>query len=817
MNTIKLEKIQSYTSINFNQRKETKSSYTNKDSNILNRLSNNLHNKMKFTDMAKIRSEEINKQQTLDEEMNIDNQKLLVDVYNYDETYEMIQEFILKDRRDIDYNVEEFRKTRYVDNQSITDYFSKYKSFSEFQRKGLIKQMTPSFAFIKACNEQMLVPNPLGLIKRKGEDHRIKLSNFKVGDEFVKALAQSLMHSDHINELELGGNRLTFYGVSPLIKSIQDNKKLLKRLKVLDLSYNKIGSDSVDVIITYISHDECELQELNLEGDSLGDANCIKLCDSFGKYLGDRLTLLNLGRNLLSDESAVSIANVLFLCQSLQVLMLNWNHFKNYGASLIVNKLKKHFEMRVFDISWNSIGNNLSQEPTLDEVKKVSKTERNFFNFEANDFRRTMHIDYKLNPKDMKGTKPSKKPKENIVAAVATNTNLGPTKNVSLFGKELSELFKEPNIELVHLDISHNNITYEDSVLISHEVKKNHSILGIHLDGNEMVVDELGFITATRKLGKDNDFYANSQIYYQIGKEANLIKTNIKNVRKIRAKNNCWICEGWREVPFVYKPSEIMVAEMSGKSGYNHIYNVKVHLDFEGYKPHDTFFKQGAFSTVRMCPPGDICYFFTIDKIPVTDYNQHQHELREPAVYEFDEEYLKELRNIQLMNSYHKNGNNQNLISLMSEVDSQFDKKSLIMGKNLKRTSTNSQKELEIKRLIDNWDSNKIYVRKVGKNHVEINNRVIDDYFRKALKYCEPRPERNFNLFIKPRTPWTFPVSIWAQYEYKFEGDPEEFIDECFEHDFNRCGFIKDAKNEETLSELKKIMRKHYKRMYIFY
>ena len=49
-------------------------------------------------------------------------------------------------------------------------------------------------------------------------------------------------------------------------------------------------------------------------------------------------------------------------------------------------------------------------------------------------------------------------------------------------------------------------------------------------------------------------------------------KTHIDNVRKLRSLNNCWICDGYREIKFIYQPKEPILDQQ------NHI--VKIHLDF---------------------------------------------------------------------------------------------------------------------------------------------------------------------------------------------------------------------------------------------
>jgi len=67
----------------------------------------------------------------------------------------------------------------------------------------------------------------------------------------------------------------------------------------------------------------------------------------------------------------------------------------------------------------------------------------------------------------------------------------------------------------------------------------------------------------------------------------------------------------------------------------------------------------------------------------------------------------------------------------------------------------------------------KYEIYKVGKKEITVNLKVIDITYRNLLHFCEPRPEKREEKSERPRTPWTFPVSIWAGYGYKYEDDTE--------------------------------------------
>ena len=49
-------------------------------------------------------------------------------------------------------------------------------------------------------------------------------------------------------------------------------------------------------------------------------------------------------------------------------------------------------------------------------------------------------------------------------------------------------------LDLIHLDLSYNNITYDTCKILALGLKKNHSIYGLHFAGNYGKIDEHGFL-----------------------------------------------------------------------------------------------------------------------------------------------------------------------------------------------------------------------------------------------------------------------------------------------------------------------------------
>jgi hypothetical protein len=77
-------------------------------------------------------------------------------------------------------------------------------------------------------------------------------------------------------------------------------------------------------------------------------------------------------------------------------------------------------------------------------------------------------------------------------------------------------------------------------------LKENHTILGLHLLGNEILTDSLGFMTVesgNQNPGAVNDC-STSHIISRISNTLDMGSIR-KNKIGLYISSNCWICEGW--------------------------------------------------------------------------------------------------------------------------------------------------------------------------------------------------------------------------------------------------------------------------------
>ena len=684
--------------------------------------------------------------------------------------------FPSKNKKRIFYKIKQnFKQTKYSSPESINEFFDKYKKLRIIEHKNPINQLTPALAFIKSCNKNKLIPNPLGLVKRKGDERILNLNNQHVGDKYIKALSDSLEYANHLNDFQLSSNRITENGINYFFSSLNLNKSLMQNINKLNLSKNRIGKSGTDNLVNFLQNEKCNIVELNLEDNNLQDVNIINICDSIFNNKNLKLGYLNLGKNEISDNSIQSLSNLISICEDLKVLILRYNNLGNNSGALIINKIKVLSQLKILDLSWNKIGDELTQEMLFEEIANLNPDpKKKFHNFELNKCASEKRFHFEKNPFTPKNeiNNKSKKDKKNLNIIEIISKLKIPKREASNFAKELGNYFSLKENPLVHLDISHNNLPYEDCLHLSKESKKNHSILGIHVDGNEMEINSLGFIIPIEKLNKTKSFYSKIHIFNYIDSNLELSKSNIEKIKKIRNRNKCWICEGWREVEFIFKPKEHILDPQ--------FHLVKIHLNFENFKPYDMIGNGIKYSIIRMCPPGNLFYFYSVDSEIVDFYGEDNYIIeKNPIIYTFDNSYFEELNNVKLKNeNIEKNDLNNNL--------------------NIDNNEYNENEK-------------KISIHTLGKRIIEKNLKVIDEDFLKVIKYCEPRPGKIKNKIIKPKTPWAFQNSIFYFCGYNFEGENEEIINECFEFDFKRCEFKNIIKSETQIEELKIYLRSYYK------
>ncbi len=97
------------------------------------------------------------------------------------------------------------------------------------------------------------------------------------------------------------------------------------------------------------------------------------------------------------------------------------------------------------------------------------------------------------------------------------------------------------------MDLSYNSLDKKACEELGKAIHDNHTLWGLHLLGNECILDSMGFIRPGRKTLKQTRDILHSPI--QNGN--NLLTVISKSSRaKVMSYQKCWICEGWTEIQF---------------------------------------------------------------------------------------------------------------------------------------------------------------------------------------------------------------------------------------------------------------------------
>lgn len=155
-------------------------------------MTNKIQKKHKISseneDKNKDENEEENKKKLFLDKIKISadketsNETLLLKILDNQSVYDYIDNFFYR-QGTFDIDKEKHEEFYNNDNdeeklnasESSSEFFKKFKSFHNDIRKGIIKTLNPSIGFIEGTSDTMIVPNPIGLISKNGENNIINL------------------------------------------------------------------------------------------------------------------------------------------------------------------------------------------------------------------------------------------------------------------------------------------------------------------------------------------------------------------------------------------------------------------------------------------------------------------------------------------------------------------------------------------------------------------------------------------------------------------------------------------------------------------
>ena len=130
---------------------------------------------------------------------------------------------------------------------------------------------------------------------------RHHLTNKKISDAGVTALAQALHHNSTLQQLDLSNNSITDAGVTAIAQALHHNSTLWK----LDLSSNSV-SDAGTTAVAQALHYNSTLRELDLSNNSVSDAGTTAVAQAL--HHNSTLRKLDLSNNSIGDAGATALA-----------------------------------------------------------------------------------------------------------------------------------------------------------------------------------------------------------------------------------------------------------------------------------------------------------------------------------------------------------------------------------------------------------------------------------------------------------------------------------------------------------------------------
>ncbi|GMI30831.1 hypothetical protein TeGR_g3632 [Tetraparma gracilis] len=426
-----------------------------------------------------------------------------------------------------------------------------YDAFQMKQSKN--QPRTPRRLYMQECASQETMPEPLITRTTKGvkSDGGVSLKNYGMGDKQIVALSSALSVMP-VKHLDLSGNRiLTSKAAVAVLQKLDPHA-----LEWLDISKNRISPDAIGVICNLLL-ETSRLTVLGLEESNIRAAALQQLCES------------------VSYRDVCPYTDVVIHECPLRQLNLAGNNIDDDGAQTIAQMVRKSKNLTTLDLSWN----NIRRAGAVALFKAIGG---------EGGILQSLDIGYNAigSTQDLE---------REAVKALARCIN------------------PEPNgCSLTHLNVSHNQMTEEDCMILGKALTLNHTLMGIHVEGNSGFLDSRGFLVPGA------DMYPNgnggtlfSRILTPEGQDTNALRSNVEK-ESWACRSNCWICEKWQEFTFVWNPatSPAEPATLPPAS-----YSVWLCTSFDGWYAQTMHYCDDTkdFRLCAMVPPGQNQYVFVVE------------------------------------------------------------------------------------------------------------------------------------------------------------------------------------------------------------
>ena len=270
----------------------------------------------------------------------------------------------------------------------------------------------------------------------------------------------------------------------------------------IDLQANRIGASSLARLASALGSEPCFLEGVNLSRNGLG-ASAIPAIMQIVE--ATKLVSLDLGDNLLKDPAVETLAGALRANQTLTWLELCKNEISRLGTLALAAMVRTNTTLTSLGLSWNSIAGESA-------VALCSA-------LQGNGSLKTVDLSFN-----------------------ALGNRARP-----LVSQALSRTL-QTNHTLTHLDLSHNHFGQRECRLLGQALNDNHSLMGLHLEGNAAYADSRGFLRP-----RCSTFSA--MVTGDLRKmHANVMQYPANQLCDMDNSGGCWICGGWQERTFTCRP-----------------------------------------------------------------------------------------------------------------------------------------------------------------------------------------------------------------------------------------------------------------------
>ena len=364
----------------------------------------------------------------------------------------------------------------------------------------------------------------------------LNISSNYISDDGALAVSEFFRNNNTLLELNVSDNEITSEGVVMILESIHSNNplhnlnlsgniiceselmiiyntyKMLKTIATVQISYNKIIDNSLDIntILVHFDHmDDKKLKndseiQLDLQ-DKSGNYKAMVLCccakdnklikaldityhcisNTGAKVIGKAiqantsLKKLEISHNNLSDDGAVAISECLKNNNTLQELDLSHNKVSDKGIINIGEALQINTTLQILDISHNNISDNgvltfsdyLREKNTLHQLK-----------ISWNDIYMNLKLD-----------------------VTSLDVSCKFKKSFSNTGAILLSKILYCNTNILKLDISYNDISKDGAIAISNCLKNNNTLQQLDMSHNKISIDGAIAISNCLKNNKYNN------------------------------------------------------------------------------------------------------------------------------------------------------------------------------------------------------------------------------------------------------------------------------------------------------------------------